>query len=155
MRRRIEGEAQLGFPVLGDRHEFVKEHPRWYESRLCDQRHGAGIEVFISKESGVDPDLLAICASEAAQAQENEALRATWAQIDRDNRVWRIPTSNQKSKKAWSVPLNVLVGAVIYTASLSLQGHRDNQTPHKALGLHSLSCAPSADLPQASTQQLS
>ncbi len=36
----------------------------------------------------------------------NEALRATWAQIDRGTRVWRIPASNSKSKKIRSVPLN-------------------------------------------------
>jgi integrase len=36
----------------------------------------------------------------------NEALQATWAQIDRQNRVWRIPASNSKSKKIRSVPLN-------------------------------------------------
>lgn len=36
----------------------------------------------------------------------NEALRATWAQVDRRNRVWRIPASNSKSKRVRSVPLN-------------------------------------------------
>lgn len=36
----------------------------------------------------------------------NEALQATWGQIDRDSRVWRIPASNSKSKKVRSVPLN-------------------------------------------------
>jgi integrase len=36
----------------------------------------------------------------------NEALRATWGQIDREKRVWRIPASNSKSKRVRSVPLN-------------------------------------------------
>jgi integrase len=36
----------------------------------------------------------------------NEALRATWSQIDKQNRVWRIPASNSKSKRVRSVPLN-------------------------------------------------
>jgi integrase len=36
----------------------------------------------------------------------NEALQATWAQVDRPNRVWRIPASNSKSKKIRLVPLN-------------------------------------------------
>jgi integrase len=36
----------------------------------------------------------------------NEALRATWGQIDRGNRVWRIPASNSKAKRVRSVPLN-------------------------------------------------
>ena len=39
-------------------------------------------------------------------ARLNEALRATWAQIDRENRVWRIPASNSKSKRIRAVPLN-------------------------------------------------
>ena len=36
----------------------------------------------------------------------NEALRAKWNQVDRQNRVWRIPASNSKSKRVRSVPLN-------------------------------------------------
>lgn len=39
-------------------------------------------------------------------ARLNEALQATWSQIDRANRVWRIPASNSKSKRIRSVPLN-------------------------------------------------
>ena len=36
----------------------------------------------------------------------NEALKATWSQIDREQRVWKIPASNSKSKRIRSVPLN-------------------------------------------------
>ena len=36
----------------------------------------------------------------------NEALRAKWSEIDKPNRVWRIPASNSKSKRVRSVPLN-------------------------------------------------
>lgn len=43
----------------------------------------------------------------------NEALRATWSQIDREGRVWKIPASNSKSKKVRSVPLNDSASAVI------------------------------------------
>lgn len=39
-------------------------------------------------------------------ARLNEALQATWSQIDRSNRVWRIPATNSKSKRMRSVPLN-------------------------------------------------
>lgn len=39
-------------------------------------------------------------------ARLNEVLSATWSQIDRRHRVWRIPASNSKSKKVRSVPLN-------------------------------------------------
>jgi integrase len=36
----------------------------------------------------------------------NEALKATWSQVDRQTRVWRIPASNSKSKRIRSIPLN-------------------------------------------------
>lgn len=36
----------------------------------------------------------------------NEALTAQWQYIDSDLRVWRIPSTNSKSKKVRSVPLN-------------------------------------------------
>ena len=39
-------------------------------------------------------------------ARLNEALSATWSQIDRENRVWRIAAINSKSKRMRSVPLN-------------------------------------------------
>jgi integrase len=39
-------------------------------------------------------------------ARLNEALKAKWEDVDRANRVWRIPASNAKSKKVRSVPLN-------------------------------------------------
>ena len=39
-------------------------------------------------------------------ARMGEAMQATWEQIDRQNRVWRIPASNSKSKRIRSVPLN-------------------------------------------------
>ena len=36
----------------------------------------------------------------------NEALQATWEQVDLGNRVWKIPALNSKSKRIRSVPLN-------------------------------------------------
>ena len=39
-------------------------------------------------------------------ARLNEALQATWSQIDIANATWRIPASNSKSKRVRSVPLN-------------------------------------------------
>lgn len=39
-------------------------------------------------------------------ARLNEALAATWEQIDKQNRVWRIPAANSKSKRMRAVPLN-------------------------------------------------
>lgn len=39
-------------------------------------------------------------------ARLSEVLQAKWKDIDRPNRVWRIPAANSKSKKVRSVPLN-------------------------------------------------
>jgi len=39
-------------------------------------------------------------------ARLNEALTATWEQIDMDSSTWRIPASTSKSKKVRAVPLN-------------------------------------------------
>ena len=39
-------------------------------------------------------------------ARLNEALSATWSQIDRKTRVWRIPAQNSKSKRIRAVPIN-------------------------------------------------
>lgn len=39
-------------------------------------------------------------------ARSNEARQARWDQISQEDRVWRIPASNSKSKKVRSVPLN-------------------------------------------------
>ena len=43
----------------------------------------------------------------------NEALSAKWADVDRDNRVWRIAAATSKSKKVRSVPLNDAALAVL------------------------------------------
>jgi integrase len=39
-------------------------------------------------------------------ARLNEALKATWEQVDRSKRLWRIPAKDAKSGKVRSVPLN-------------------------------------------------
>lgn len=39
-------------------------------------------------------------------ARLNEALKATWDQVDKDKRLWRIPSYNSKSGKVRAVPLN-------------------------------------------------
>lgn len=46
-------------------------------------------------------------------ARCGEALKATWDQIDRPNRTWRIPSNNSKSKRVRSVPLNESAIAVL------------------------------------------
>jgi integrase len=49
----------------------------------------------------------------ATGAGLNEALSARWEYVDRDNRVWRIPATNSKSKKMRSVPLSPSAIAVL------------------------------------------
>ena len=39
-------------------------------------------------------------------ARKTSALQAKWSEVDLENRVWRIPALNSKSKKASHVPLN-------------------------------------------------
>lgn len=54
-------------------------------------------------------------------ARLNEALQATWDQVDRNNRVWRIPATNSKSKRMRSVPLND--SALHILDQLTTEGH--------------------------------
>ncbi len=49
----------------------------------------------------------------ATGARLSEATGATWTQIDREHRVWRIPAANSKSKKMHAVPLNDQALAVL------------------------------------------
>lgn len=54
-------------------------------------------------------------------ARLNEALQATWDQVDRVNRVWRIPATNSKSKRMRSVPLNDSALHILY--QITTEGH--------------------------------
>jgi integrase len=49
----------------------------------------------------------------ATGARLSEATGATWAQIDRGHRIWRIPAANSKSKRMRAVPLNDQALAVL------------------------------------------
>lgn len=67
--------AQIGFPIMVNRFsgiefghagftpsfELVDEHPAYYEMVFIISDDGFGVEVFIPKTEGVDPDLLAMC----------------------------------------------------------------------------------------------
>lgn len=70
----------------------------------------------------------------------NEALQATWSQIDRQNRVWRIPASNSKSKRIRSVPLND--SALDVLDSLELLSTRDALTKSDYLFINRLTGKP-------------
>lgn len=43
----------------------------------------------------------------------NEALSATWKNVDRVNRVWKVDSINSKSKRARSIPLNDVALAIL------------------------------------------
>ena len=74
--------AQLGFNILTNRwtgirfdqpgytqsFEILDEHAGYYEMVFIISDDGFGIEVFIPKAEGVDPDLLAMCQRYAVPA---------------------------------------------------------------------------------------
>ena len=67
--------TQIGFNILANRFtgirwdqpgytpsfEFIEEFPSCYELVIILDDSGYGIDIFISKGTGVDPDLLAMC----------------------------------------------------------------------------------------------
>ena len=57
-------------------------------------------------------------------ARLNEVLTASWSQVDKPNRVWRIAASNSKSKRVRSVPLNDSALAVL--EQLETEGKFEN-----------------------------
>lgn len=61
----------------------------------------------------------------ATGARLGETLRTTWSEIDRVNRVWRIPASNSKSKRVRSVPLN--------DAAIDVLNQLDTECTHENL----------------------
>lgn len=65
-------------------------------------------------------------------ARLNEALSATWSQIDRQTRVWRIPASISKSRKIRVVPLND--SALDVLADLDTEGEFDGLFVNRQTG---------------------
>jgi hypothetical protein len=75
-------DRQLGFPVLANRFDGIRfgdsaftpswdvleEHNDCYELIYVINDDGYGFELFISKQPGVDPELLAMCAAYAKEA---------------------------------------------------------------------------------------
>ena len=60
-------DAQLGFPILANRHEFILEHAFWFELVYVLGQDGYGIEVFVPKSIDL-PDLLSMCVTQALPA---------------------------------------------------------------------------------------
>lgn len=77
-------DAQLGFPILSNRHdgttfgepgftpchEILEEHSGCFEMVFVLSDDGFGVEVFIPKSEGVDPTLLALCRRYAIPSRE-------------------------------------------------------------------------------------
>ena len=75
-------DEQLGFPILTDRtngthfgdtgfrpaHEILEEHAGFYEIVIILSDDGYGVTVFVTKDTTVDPELLAMCAHYATPA---------------------------------------------------------------------------------------
>jgi hypothetical protein len=76
--------AQLGFSILANRFtgirwdqpgytpsfEFIEEFPSCYELVFILDDSGYGVDIFVSKKTGVDPDLLAMCHQYAVQGTD-------------------------------------------------------------------------------------
>ncbi len=73
---------QIGFDILANKwtgvrydqpdytqaYEILEEHAGFYELLFVIDQGGFGIEVFIPKAAGIDPDLIAMCAEYATPA---------------------------------------------------------------------------------------
>lgn len=74
------------------------------ENYLSQGELGGLLEVLRADENRMVCNVALFLLSTGARL--NEALSATWENIDRTSRVWRIPATTSKSKKVRSVPLN-------------------------------------------------
>ncbi len=79
--------AQLGFDLLRNRFtgipfnatgftpsfEFIEEFPACYDMVFVLDDTGIGVEIFVPKEEGIDPDLIAMCRMYAYTAPPEDA----------------------------------------------------------------------------------
>jgi hypothetical protein len=66
--RDVFGESRYGDPGFSPAAEAIEEHEGCYELVFILSDEGAGVEVFVPKADGVDPELLAMCAEYAVPA---------------------------------------------------------------------------------------
>jgi len=66
-------------------------------------------------------------------ARKMEAVQAKWADIDLENRVWKIPAANSKNKRAKSMPLSD--GSLQVVNQLDSKGNSIYLFPNPATGL--------------------
>ena len=80
-------QAQVGFNILQNRFtgirfnatgytpsfEFIEEFPACYDMVFVLDDTGIGVEIFVPKEEGIDPDLIAMCRMYAYKAPPEDA----------------------------------------------------------------------------------
>lgn len=66
-------ESRYGDPDFTPATEALEEHPACYELVFINSDDGAGVEIFVPKCDGIDPELLAMCATYAVPAQDVSA----------------------------------------------------------------------------------
>jgi len=73
---------------------------------LDDEKLAALLKLLTTPDKGTRPVCQIVLFLLSTGARLNEALQATWSQIDRPNRLWTVPATNSKSKKIRQIPLN-------------------------------------------------
>lgn len=81
------------------------------ENYLSDDDMARLMQVLKTDENRVVSSMMLFLLTTGARL--NEAQMATWDQFDLENRVWRIPATNSKSKRARAVPLNDMAIAAL------------------------------------------
>jgi hypothetical protein len=66
--RSLFDEVRFGDPDFAPSFEALEEHPGCYEMVFILNDDGFGVDFFIPKQAGVDPELLAMCAQYAVPA---------------------------------------------------------------------------------------
>jgi len=94
------------------------------ERYMTDEQQGKLLQVLRTDKNR--PICLLIFFLLSTGARLNEALKATWCDIEVDTGVWRIPATNAKSKKLRAVPLNDTALQVLRDLR-GLQGDGDYQ----------------------------
>jgi hypothetical protein len=64
------GEARFGEPDFSPAFEWLAEHPHYYELAYILNDDGFGVGIFVPRQDGMDPDLLALCATYASPAPD-------------------------------------------------------------------------------------
>ena len=72
--RSLFDDARFGDPEFAPSFEVLEEHPGCYEMVFILNDDGFGVDFFIPKQAGIDPELLAMCAFYAVPAPQQLSL---------------------------------------------------------------------------------